>query len=156
MRRLTAVVAAIAMTVALTPVSLGASSPALTGGVRGTVIENSGRSLGNRLQAQLVDSQGVAGATTAVDRDGSFAFNNVAPGIYTVQVIGAKGMSAVTVTAGRVALASVTVAVPVAGAPVPRMSTAGMWWMWGAIIGGGTVAGIAIYQANKDDASGSK
>jgi hypothetical protein len=155
MKRLTAITVVFAMILAAAPMNVLAATPAATGSVRGTVIENSGRALGNRLQAQLVDSKGIAGATADVARDGAFMFNNVAPGIYTIQVLGAKGMSAVTVTAGKVALASVAVAVPGAP-PVPRMTTAGMWWMWAAIIGGGTVAGVAIYQANKTTASGSK
>ena len=155
MRKLTAMVAAVTMIVAMAPVSLGAATPALTGEIRGVVIENSGRPLGISLQAQLVNSQGVAGMTTVVARDGAFAFNNVAPGLYTVQILGAKGMSAVNVTAGRVAMANVTVAVPVApkAQAAGGLSTAAKWLIALAAIGGGTVIAVV---ATRNEASGSK
>lgn len=148
MRKLTAMAAVLTMVVAMAPVSLSAS-PALTGGVRGTIVENSGRSLAPGLQARLVNSLGntVPGMTTAVASDGRYVFNNVAPGMYTVQILGAAGMSAVTVTAGTVSTANVTVA-----NPPRRVTTAGKLVIVAAVVGG---VAIVTYVATKNDASGS-
>ncbi len=152
MKKLTAMVAAVTMVVAMAPVNLGAASPALTGGVRGAVTDNTGQSLPSGLRTQLVNSQGnaVPGMTTAVV-NGQYAFTNVAPGMYTVQVIGAKGMSAVNVTAGKFSVANVSVmAAPRQGGG--GLSTTAKLLIVAAVAGGGVVAYVLL----KNDASGSK
>jgi hypothetical protein len=155
MKKITALVAALTMFVAMTPAS--AATPALTGAIKGIVIENGGRNLGSGLEVQLVDSRGdvVAGKTSVVASDGSFAFTNLQPGMYTVRVVGARGTSAVSVTAGRVAVATVSVAVaPRQAAAAAGMSTTTKWIIALAVIGGGTAATVAIV-ASQNDASGS-
>jgi len=111
--RLAAIVAICAMTVSVVPAGVAAApfQAGLAGQIRGDVNQKCGQALPVGLQAQLVDAQGTAvpGMTTPVVA-GAFAFSNVAPGVYTVHVIGGSvGMTAVTVTAGRVSNANITV-----------------------------------------------
>lgn len=116
--RLTAIVAILAMTFSVAPVSFAAAAPlqaGQTGTVRGEVRERCGQALPAALVARLVDGQGaaVAGMTTPVGPTGAFTFSNVAPGGYTVQIMGgttsALGMTAVAVTPGQSSTANVTV-----------------------------------------------
>lgn len=156
MRKLTAIVAAVAMIAAMTPIQVAAATPATTGGIRGIVIENTGRTVGAGLRAELVNSAGnpVAGASVAVSNDGAYFINNVAPGIYTLRIVGAQGMTAVAVTAGKVSVANLTVAPRGVAAPPRALSTAAKWWIAAAAIGGGITTWAIV--ANNNDASGSK
>ena len=151
MRKLTAIVAALTMTLAVAPVNVAAwGSAEATGGVRGTVMDKSGLPLTPGLQARLVNSQGnsVPGMTSVVAPGGMYVLNNVAPGMYTVQINGAVGMSAVTVTAGKVSTANVTVVTQQSRG----LSRTTKLLIAAAVAGGAVVAVIAL----KNDASGSK
>lgn len=158
MRKLAAIVTVAALVVAMTPLQVLAATPSAVGAVRGTVIETSGRPLEGVMQAQLTDGRGIAvpGMTVAVQRDGAFAFDNVAPGVYTVRILGAPGSSAVVVNAGRVAMATVSVSVPAPMTPAKKagLSTTTKWLIFLAAAGGG--GGAWAWWANRNDASGSK
>jgi len=131
-----------------------AGAAALTGGIRGVVLENTGRPLGAGARVQLVNSRGIAvtGKNALVSTDGGYAFADVDPGVYTVQVVGGTAMTVVNVVAGKVSLANVTVA----AAPQAKagMSTTTKWLIALAAIGGGTAVGV--WAANRNDASGSQ
>ena len=150
MRKGTAIAAAVAMTLVMVSMDVGAASGASTGQIRGTVSERSGRPLTAGLLARLVNNLGgtVPGMTTTVASDGGYAFINVAPGMYTVQVVGAAGMSAVAVRAGMVSTANVTVET----APRQGLSATAKWII-AAAVAGGTVAAVIAVRRN---ASGSQ
>ncbi len=71
------------------------------GSIRGTVINGAGRSInlsGNALNL-----------TAAINNDGSLAFDNIAPGTYTLSVVGTSVVGAVTVVAGQQAFVTLNV-----------------------------------------------
>ena len=154
MKRLAAVIAALAM-VGVSPAISLASAAATTGRVRGVVLETSGRTLGVGTRVQLVNSRGAAvpGKTTVVAADGAYTFADVEPGVYTVQVLGGSGSTAVVVTAGRVSTANVTITTA-PSTRAPRLNTTARWLIALAAIGGG--AAVVAVVATKKDASGSQ
>lgn len=122
--RLAAYVAIFTMTVGWVPASLAAAGrtpfqAVQTGQIKGELKEKCGQegALPTDLLAHLVDRQGtpVPGMSVEVARDLTYAFNDVAPGMYTVQIRGTAdtartlGTTAVTVNARQLSKADVTV-----------------------------------------------
>jgi hypothetical protein len=79
----------------------------VTGSIRGTVVNGAGRTI-------LLSGSGVNASTTA-GSDGSFGFDLVAAGTYTVSVASTSVSAQVTVVAGQ--QANVTLTVPVSPPP---------------------------------------
>jgi hypothetical protein len=84
-------------------------APVVTGSIRGTVTNGAGRTV--LLAGDNVNSSTTAGA------DGTFGFDNLAPGAYTLTIAGTAVSAAVTVVAGQ--QASVTLDLPAEQPPPP-------------------------------------
>jgi hypothetical protein len=71
-------------TTATTTVNVIGKAVVLNGALQGTVVESSRPQAG--LEVSLLDAKGKLSAKTKTKPDGSFVFNPVAPGRYTVSV----------------------------------------------------------------------
>lgn len=142
--RALSIVIAVVFALGISAMSQVAAQVSAAGQIAGQVNQKCGRPLGDDLQAQLVDANGVAvpGMRVPVDENGKFVFNNVPQGTYTVQIInpdGTQGMSAITMT-GRLLNAIVTIGTGACG---------GFWnnktavVLVGAAAAGGTFAIVA-------------
>ncbi len=89
--------------------------PPTTGGIRGNVINGAGKSI--TLSGTNVN------VTAAIAADGSFGFDNVAPGFYTLTVVGTSVSGSITVIAGQ--QATITLTVPAAPPPPTTGSVRG-------------------------------
>lgn len=147
MRKLSAVVLAVAIAGAVSPIKLSAFTGAplqadqTTGNIAGKTVQNNNPLANAKVQITKQGSTAPAQSLTS-NADGTFTATGLQPGTYTVQIMDATGTNVIgtaTVTVQAGFTASVTVGVTAAVAAATGLSTAALL----AIVGG-TVAGVGL------------